>query len=98
MPQSYSGDLRERVIGTVESGASRREAADLFEGEIMTLEKPPQRGPAARNPLLVHRSGGYNAGARRAQVNRNRAGAAALSWRTTRRASLLWLPSTRIGP
>src|SRR5262249_17931248 len=31
MPQSYSGDLRERVIGTVEAGASRREAADLFE-------------------------------------------------------------------
>ena len=31
MPQSYSGDLRERVIVTVEAGASRREAADLFE-------------------------------------------------------------------
>jgi len=31
MPQSYSGDLRERVIGTVEAGSSRREAADLFE-------------------------------------------------------------------
>ena len=31
MPQSYSGDLRERVIGTVEAGASRREAADVFE-------------------------------------------------------------------
>ena len=28
MPQSYSGDLRERVIGTVEAGASRREAAE----------------------------------------------------------------------
>lgn len=34
MPQSYSGDLRARVIGTVEAGASRREAADLFEISI----------------------------------------------------------------
>jgi hypothetical protein len=34
MPQSYSGDLRERVIGTVEAGASRLEAADLFEISI----------------------------------------------------------------
>ena len=31
MPKSYSGDLRERVIEAVESGASRREAAELFE-------------------------------------------------------------------
>ena len=30
-------------------------------------------------------------------MNRNRAAAAALSWRTTRSASSLWLPSTRIG-
>lgn len=34
MGQSYSGDLRERVIGTVEAGASRREAAELFEISI----------------------------------------------------------------
>ena len=107
MPQSYSGDLRERVIGTVEAGASRREAADLFEisvssavrwvqrwrkerssepkprggsrsvledyakrilalvaehrdwtlGEVMSIEKSPERSPAARNPLLVVQSG-----------------------------------------
>jgi len=31
MPKSYSGDLRERVIGAVEAGASRREAAERFE-------------------------------------------------------------------
>ena len=31
MPKAYSGDLRERVIEAVESGASRREAAERFE-------------------------------------------------------------------
>ena len=31
MPRSYSGDLRERVIEAVSSGASRRAAAEQFE-------------------------------------------------------------------
>ncbi len=31
MPKSYSGDLRRRVIDLVQAGASRREAADLFD-------------------------------------------------------------------
>ena len=31
MPKSFSGDLRERVIEAVQAGASRREAAELFE-------------------------------------------------------------------
>ncbi len=31
MPKAYSADLRRRVIGAVETGASRREAAELFE-------------------------------------------------------------------
>jgi transposase len=31
MPEAYSADLRRRVIGAVEAGASRREAADLFD-------------------------------------------------------------------
>lgn len=31
MPKSYSGDLRERVIGAVEQGASCREAGERFE-------------------------------------------------------------------
>ena len=31
MPSSYSGDLRKRVIGAVAAGASRREAAELFD-------------------------------------------------------------------
>ena len=43
MPQSYSGDLRERVIGTVEAGASRREAADLFEVSISSAIRWVQR-------------------------------------------------------
>jgi transposase len=30
MPKPYSMDLRERVIETVASGASRREAAELY--------------------------------------------------------------------
>ena len=43
MPQSYSCDLRERVIGTVEAGASRREAADLFEVSISSAIRWVQR-------------------------------------------------------
>jgi transposase len=31
MPKSLSGDLRERVIEALETGASRREAAEHFE-------------------------------------------------------------------
>lgn len=31
MPRAYSGDMRERVIGRVAGGASRREAAEHFE-------------------------------------------------------------------
>jgi len=30
MPKAYSGEMRERVIAEVESGASRREAAEKF--------------------------------------------------------------------
>jgi transposase len=36
MPKSYSGDMRLRVIGEVESGASRREAAEEFEVSAST--------------------------------------------------------------
>ena len=31
MPKAYSADMRTRVIGRVESGASRREAADYYD-------------------------------------------------------------------
>ena len=34
MPKSYSGDIRERVIEAVESGASRHEAAERFEVSV----------------------------------------------------------------
>src|SRR4051812_30112687 len=34
MPKAYSGDLRERVIEAVETGASRREAAERFEVSV----------------------------------------------------------------
>jgi transposase len=43
MPQWYFGDLRERVIETVETGASRREAADLFEISISSAIRWVQR-------------------------------------------------------
>jgi len=36
MPKAYSGDMRERVIGRVASGASRREAAEHFEVSAST--------------------------------------------------------------
>ena len=31
MPKAYSADMRARVIGRVESGASRREAAEYYD-------------------------------------------------------------------
>src|ERR1700694_3941615 len=43
MPKSYSGDLRERVIGAVEGGASRRETAERFEVSVSSAVKWLQR-------------------------------------------------------
>ena len=43
MPHSYSGDLRERVIGTVEAGASRQEAAELFQISVSSAIRWVQR-------------------------------------------------------
>lgn len=43
MPKSYSADIRERVIEKVESGASRREAAEYFEVSASTAVKWLQR-------------------------------------------------------
>jgi transposase len=43
MPRSYSGDLRERVIEAVESGASRRETAERFEVSVSSAIKWVQR-------------------------------------------------------
>jgi transposase len=54
MPKSYSGDLRERVIEAVETGASRREAAERFEVSASSAVKWLQRwregGSAAPKP------------------------------------------------
>ena len=36
MARAYSGDMRQRVIAEVESGASRREAAEEFEVSAST--------------------------------------------------------------
>jgi transposase len=36
MPKAYSGDVRERVIGRVASGASRREAAEHYDVSAST--------------------------------------------------------------
>ena len=36
MPRAYSGDMRQRVIAEVESGASRREAAEEFKVSAST--------------------------------------------------------------
>lgn len=43
MPRSYSDDLRQRVIETVTSGASRRAAAEVFEVAASTAVKWMQR-------------------------------------------------------
>jgi hypothetical protein len=52
MPRVYSTDMRERVIARVESGASRREAAEHYEvspehggdlGEVLSRDRPVQR-------------------------------------------------------
>ena len=66
MPKAYSADVRERVIASVEGGASRREAAEQFEvsasAAIKWLQSWRLDGRAAakrrggsRSPLEDHR-------------------------------------------
>jgi transposase len=54
MPKPYSGDLRERVIDAVETGASRREAAERFEisasSSVRWLQRWHESGIAAPKP------------------------------------------------
>jgi transposase len=54
MPKAYSGDLRERVIESVEMGASRHEAAEHFRVSVSAVVKWLQRwresGSAAPRP------------------------------------------------
>ena len=57
MPKSYSGDLRERVIEAVESGASRHEAAERFEVSVSSAVKWLQRWHESRSAAPKLRGG-----------------------------------------
>lgn len=57
MPKAYSCDLRERVIEAVETGASRREAADRFEVSVASAVKWLQRWRKARSAAPKPRGG-----------------------------------------
>jgi transposase len=60
MPKPYSDDLRERVIGTVEAGASRREAAESFNlcpsSAVKWLQRWRDTGSAKAKPTGGSRS------------------------------------------
>ena len=57
MPKSYSCDLRERVIGMVEAGASRHEAADHFGVSVSSVIKWLQRWMESRTAAPKPRGG-----------------------------------------
>ena len=57
MPKAYSGDLRERVIEAVETGASRREAAERFEVSVSSAIKWLQRWRERRSAVPKPRGG-----------------------------------------
>jgi transposase len=57
VPKAYSGDLRERVIEAVEAGASRREAAELFEVSVASAIKWLQRWTDNRSAAPKPRGG-----------------------------------------
>src|SRR5437868_5676419 len=57
MPKAYSGDLRERVIEAVETGASRREAAERFEVSVSSAVKWLQRWRERRSAAPKPRGG-----------------------------------------
>jgi transposase len=57
MPKSYSGDLRERVIEAVETGASRHEAAERFEVSVSTAVKWLQRWRDKKSAVPKPRGG-----------------------------------------
>src|SRR5271168_3740754 len=57
MPKAYSGDLRERVIEAVETGASRREAAECFEVSVSSAVKWLQRWRERRSAAPKPRGG-----------------------------------------
>jgi len=57
MPKSYSCDLRERVIETIETGASRREAAERFEVSVSSAVRWMQRWRERRSAAPKPRGG-----------------------------------------
>jgi transposase len=57
MPKAYSCDLRERVIESVETGASRREAAERFEVSVSSAVKWVQRWRARSSAAPKPRGG-----------------------------------------
>ena len=59
MPKAYSRDLRERVITAVETGASRREAAERFEVSVASAVKWLQRWYQQRAPPRSRAAGAF---------------------------------------
>jgi transposase len=57
MPRAYSDDLRERVIEAVETGTSRREAAERFEISVASAVKWLQRWCKAKSAAPRPRGG-----------------------------------------
>src|SRR5438477_12153238 len=57
MPKAYSGDLRERVVEAVATGASRREAAERFEVSVSSAVKWLQRWRERRSAAPKLRGG-----------------------------------------
>src|ERR1041384_1392490 len=57
MPKAYSGDLRERVIEAVQTGASRHEAAERFEVSVSSAVKWLQRWRERRSAAQKPRGG-----------------------------------------
>ena len=66
MPKSYSSDLRGRVIEAVEMGASRHEAAELFEVSVSSAVKWLQRWREIRSAAPKPRGGSVSPLERRA--------------------------------
>ena len=58
MPKAYSRDPRERVITAVETGASRREAAERFEVSVASAVKWLQRAGISRESAAPKPRGG----------------------------------------
>src|ERR1700726_4914963 len=60
MPKAYSRDLRERVITAVETGASRREAAERFEVSVSSAVRWLQRWYESHSATPKPRGGGVS--------------------------------------